>query len=217
MSIKSRTKHEVMKVHGITRFCHLNEPNKRFNPEFGSWECDLVMTDEETENLKNRLRPLYEEELKACAEENAGKEIKRADMPFKKDEDGMHVARIKLKAGGRRADGTIYKLGIALYDAKGSPLPKDVKVWGGSSVNVAFRPRFWFTPVAGFGVSLELAAVQVLKLANGGISDVAASAFGFTEEEGFAVNGGENLDTVFDNDAENNEQQQTEKISATDF
>lgn len=197
MSIKSRKKHPVIKVKGTAKYCHLNEPNKRFEPEFGTYSCDLVVDKDQAEMLKNTLRPLYEEELKQVQEEHQGKKIEQKEFPIKEDEGGFLV-KSKLKAGGRRRDGSEYSLSIALFDSHGKPLPEDVKVWGGSKVNLAFRPRFWYVPSQGFGVSFELQAVQVIELQNGGVSGVAADAFGFTSEEGYVANGGETLDQAFD-------------------
>lgn len=197
MSIKARKKHAIMKAKGVTKYCHLNEPNKKFDPEFGTYSCDLVIDKEQADQIKNTLRPLFEEELREVQEANAGKKITQREIPI--DEvDGGYLIKVKLKAGGRRRDGSEYHLSIALYDSAGKPLDQDVKVWGGSTVNVAFRPKFYYTAAVGFGVTFELQAVQVLKLAEGGVSGIAASAFGFTtEEEGF-VNGGENLEGGFD-------------------
>ena len=204
MSIKSRKKHPVIKVKGTAKYAHLNEPNKRFEPEFGTYSCDLVVDKDQAEMIKNTLRPLYEEELKQVQEENQGKKIEQKEFPIKEEEGGFLV-KSKLKAGGRRRDGSEYSLSIALFDASGKPLPADVKVWGGSKVNLAFRPRFWYTAMAGFGVSFDLQAVQVLELQNGGVSGVAADAFGFTSEEGYVANGGETLDQVFDAEEESEE------------
>jgi hypothetical protein len=206
MSIKSRKKHPVIKVKGTAKYAHLNEPNKRFEKEFGSYSCDLVIDKDQAEMIKNTLRPLYEEELKQVQEENQGKKIEQNDIPIN-ETDGGFLVKSKLKAGGRRVDdGSVYKLSIALFDASGKPLPKDVQVWGGSKVNIAFRPRFWYTAMAGFGVSFDLQAVQVLELNNGGVSGVAADAFGFTSEEGYVANGGETLDQVFDAEEDNSEE-----------
>jgi hypothetical protein len=204
MSIQSRKKHPVIKVKGTAKYAHLNEPNKRFEPEFGTYSCDLVIDKDQAEMLKNTLRPLYEEELKQVQEENQGKKIEQKEFPIKEEEGGFLV-KSKLKAGGRRRDGSEYSLSIALFDSQGKPLPEDVKVWGGSKVNLAFRPRFWYTAMAGFGVSFDLQAVQVLELQNGGVSGVAADAFGFTSEEGYVANGGETLDQVFDAEEESEE------------
>jgi hypothetical protein len=197
MSIQSRKKHPVIKVKGTAKYCHLNEPNKRFEPEFGSYSCDLIVSKEEAEMLQNTIRPLYEEELKQVQEQHAGKKIEQKGLPITETDEGTLV-KSKLKAGGRRKDGTTYSLSIALFDAQGKPLPEDVQVWGGSVVNMAVRPRFWYTAMAGFGVSFDLQAVQVLELKNGGVNGPSADAFGFTSEEGFIANGGETLDQVFD-------------------
>ena len=204
MSIKSRKKHPLIKINGIAKYCHLNAPNKRFEPEFGTYSCDLVIDKDQAEMLKNTLRPLYEEELKQVQEENQGKKIEQKEFPIKEEEGGFLV-KSKLKAGGRRRDGSEYSLSIALFDSQGKPLPEDVKVWGGSKVNLAFRPRFWYTAMAGFGVSFDLQAVQVIELQNGGVSGVAADAFGFTSEEGYVANGGETLDQAFDAEEESEE------------
>lgn len=196
--MRSRKKHAIMRLRGIGKYCHLNEPNKKFDSEFGEYSCDLVIPSDTIELLQQSIAPIYEEELSDLQKELDGKTIKKADMPFVDQDDGTHLVKIKLKAGGRRADGTVYKLGVALFDSANNPLPKDIKVWGGSEVNVAFRPVFYHSPLLGFGVRFELHAVQIIKLSEGGVSAMAATAFGFTEDEGFVVNGGENLDSTFD-------------------
>jgi hypothetical protein len=197
MSIKARKKHEIIKAKGVAKYCHLNEPNKKFDPEFGVYSCDLIIDKEQADAIKQKLRPLYEEELRETQEANPGKGITQREFPI--DEvDGGFLIKVKMKAGGRRRDGSEYHMSIALYDSQGKHLDPEVKVWGGSEVNVAFRPKFYYTAAVGFGVTFELQAVQVLKLGEGGVSSIAASAFGFTtEEEGF-VNGGENLEGGFD-------------------
>ena len=197
MALKSRTKHEIIKAKGVAKYCHLNEPNKKFDPEFGMYSCDLIIDKEQADAIKQQLRPLYEQELRATQEANPGKGITQREFPIE-EVDGGFLIKAKIKAGGRRKDGEVYHMSIALYDSQGKHLDPEVKVWGGSTVNVAFRPRFWYTASMGFGVTFDLQAVQVLQLGEGGVSSIAASAFGFTtEEEGF-VNGGENLEGGFD-------------------
>jgi len=197
MSIKARKKHEIIKAKGVAKYCHLNEPNKKFDPEFGVYSCDLIIDKEQADAIKANLRPLYEEELREAQEANPGKGITQREFPIE-EVDGGFLIKAKIKAGGRRKDGEVYHMSIALYDSQGKHLDPEVKVWGGSTVNVAFRPRFWYTASMGFGVTFDLQAVQVLQLGEGGVSSIAASAFGFTtEEEGF-VNGGENLEGGFD-------------------
>ena len=55
MSIKARKKHPVIKVKGTAKYAHLNEPNKRFEKEFGSYSCDLVIDKDQAEMIKNTL------------------------------------------------------------------------------------------------------------------------------------------------------------------
>lgn len=213
MSIKSRQKHDIIKIKGTAKYCHLNEPNKRFEPEYGTYSCDVIIDEKQAELIKNQIRPLYEQELQAVKEANPSKKkISERDLPLEEQEDGTWLAKVKLKAGGRRRDDTEYHLSIALYDSQGKPLPEDVQVWGGSKVNVAFRPKFYYVGSIGFGVSFELQAVQVIELATGGLSNRAAEAFGFTSEEGYVANGGETLDQVFDAE-ETSEEEETVKAN----
>ena len=196
MTVKARKKHDIIKAQGTARYAHLNEPNKRFD-EYGVWSCDLVIDDETKQGIVQKLKPIYEAELRDIMEANPGKKIEQKGLPFS-EVDGGHMLKAKLKAGGRRRDGTEYQLSIALFDSQGNKLPEDVQVWGGSKVNVAFRPKFWYVPSQGFGVTFELSAVQVIELSNGGVNSPSADAFGFTSEEGYIANGGENLDSAFD-------------------
>ena len=169
MALKARKKHEIIKAKGVAKYCHLNEPNKKFDPEFGVYSCDLIIDKEQADAIKQNLRPLYEEELREVQEANPGKGITQREIPIDEVEGG-HLIKVKLKAGGRRRDGSEYHMSIAMYDSAGKPLDKDVKVWGGSTVNVAFRPKFYYTAAVGFGVnplsckqykSLNLGKVEV--------------------------------------------------------
>ena len=200
MTVKARKKHDIIKAQGTARYAHLNEPNKRFD-EYGVYSCDLVIDDATKQGIVDKLKPIYEAELRDIMEANPGKKIEQKGLPFS-EVDGGHMLKTKLKAGGRRRDGTEYELSIALFDAAGKHLPEDVQVWGGSKVNVAFRPKFWYVPSQGFGVTFELSAVQVIELSNGGVSNIGADALGFTAEEGYVANGGEDLSGGFDAEEE---------------
>jgi len=200
MTVKARKKHDIIKAKGTARYAHLNEPNKRFD-EYGVYSCDLIVDDATKQGIVEKLKPIYEAELKAVMDDNPGKKIEQKGLPFT-EVDGGHMLKAKLKAGGRRRDGSEYELSIALFDSSGQPLPEDVQIWGGSKVNVAFRPKFWHVPSQGFGVTFELSAVQVIELNNGGVSTLGADAFGFTAEEGYVANGGEDLTGAFDAEEE---------------
>jgi len=128
MTVKARKKHDIIKAQGTARYAHLNEPNKRFD-EYGVWSCDLVIDEETKQGIVQKLKPIYEAELRDIMEANPGKKIEQKGLPFT-EVDGGHMLKAKLKAGGRRRDGTEYELSIALFDAAGNKLPEDVQVWG---------------------------------------------------------------------------------------
>ena len=192
----SRSASSKIILGGTTKFCALNEPNKRFKKKYGEYQCDVILTPEVADQVKKQLRPIYEQELKAKQDE-LGKEVKKAEIPIV-EKGGQIIIKTKLKGGVMTKADKEYLFSVALYDAQGKPLPKDVQVWGGSKVNAAFRPNFWYSAALGFGVSFELAAVQVLELANQQVSEQSAESFGFTAEEGYVANGGETFDSAFD-------------------
>ena len=199
MTVKARRKHDIIKVKGTARYAHLNEPDKKFDAEFGIYSCDLVIDAETKQGIVDKLKPIYEAELRDVMEQHPGKKIEQKGLPIKDIEDGKFMLHSKLKGGHKnRTTGQEWKFSVALFDAAGNPLPKDVQVWGGSKVNLAFRPNFYYVPAIGFGVRFEIQAVQVIELKNGGVNDVAADAFGFTAEEGYVANGGEDLTGAFD-------------------
>jgi len=199
MTVKARRKHDIIKARGIARYAHLNEPDKKFDQEYGVYSCDLVITAAGKQEIVNKIKPLYEQELKDVMDAHPGKKIEQKGLPIKDIEDGQFLLHSKLKGGHKnKVTGQEWIFSVALFDSTGKPLPEDVQVWGGSEVNLAFRPNFYYVPSIGFGVRFEIQAVQVIQLKNGGVGGVAAESFGFTEEEGYIANGGENLDQAFD-------------------
>jgi len=202
MSIKARTKHQIIKAKGTARYPHITEPYKKFEPEFGVYTCDVIIDKEQADAIKATLKPLYEQELKEAQEANPGKGITQRPFPIE-EVDGGYLVKTKMEGGGRiKVTGETYHRSMPVYDSKAKPLDKDVQVWSGSEVVVAFRPSFYNSPAIGFGVTFKLEAVQVIQLGEGGVSAKAASSFGFTEQEEGFVNGGENLEGGFDAEEE---------------
>ena len=159
----NRTKPDIIKFRGTAKYCWLTEPNKIHEKVYGTCVCDTIVPTDQAEKVKVKLLQMYEEEHKTRSEAE-GKELKRAGFLLEDVEGGV-LFRTKLKGGVKARDGKEYKFSVALFDAAGSPLPQDVQVWGGSEVIVAVTPYFWYTKLLGLGMTLELKAVQVLKLA----------------------------------------------------
>jgi hypothetical protein len=87
----------------------LNEPNKKFEPEFGVYSCDLIIDKEQADAIKQKLRPLYEEELRETQEQHPGKGITQREFPIDEVDVG-YMIKVKMKAGGRKMDGGVYHL-----------------------------------------------------------------------------------------------------------
>jgi hypothetical protein len=71
-----------------------------------------------------------------------------------------------------------------LFDAKGKPLSKDIKIGGGSKMKVSYEILPYYTAIAGAGISLRLKAVQVIDLveySSGGSGE----SYGFGKEDGY--------------------------------
>jgi hypothetical protein len=178
---------------GIAKYPYVNEPNTRFNP-MGEYTCQLVIPEETALKFKEQLDKIYEDEYKReCLLKN--KKLKKApNFPLAQDEDGDWVLRSKQPAKVESKAGKVYEFSVKIFDAQGKLC--DAKVGSGSSVKLAIEPRAWFTPALGFGITLNLKAVQVIELVEYG-GGGGASSFGFAAEEGYV---GEELKEVLTTD-----------------
>ena len=179
---------------GTARYPHVNKPNTTFDPD-GAYSCDIVVTEAEAKEFAAKI-----ETIRTAAHEmeerKTGKKIRLCEeFPVKETEDGQWIIRSKQKAKGKNyRTGEVFDFSIKLFDAQGKAC--DVEVGGGSKVKLALKPYTWFSPKFGFGISLQLKALQIIELVAPSASGAGASSFGFTsEEEGFS-SGGESLESV---------------------
>ena len=201
MAIKSRQREEAITTAiGTAQYPWVNTPSTKFVPE-GEYSCNIILTKEEGEAIIKKVEPILEKKQQEQAEES-GKKVKTYELPIQLEGD-TYVLKAKLKpVNGKRKDGTEFTRSLGLFDSKGNPWDRAVMIRGGSKVRLNVRPKTWFSPLLGAGVSLELLAVQVIELADGELSSQAAESFGFTEVEGGYVNGGETLDQALDAEEE---------------
>jgi hypothetical protein len=179
---------------GTARYPHVNKPNTTFDPD-GAYSCDIIVTEAEAKEFAAKVEAIRTE-AHEMEERKTGKKIRLCkEFPVKETEDGQWIIRSKQKAKGKNTrTGEVYEFNIKLFDAQGKAC--DVEVGGGSKVKMAIKPYTWYSPSLGFGVSLQLKALQIIELVAPSASGAGASAFGFTsEEEGFS-SGGESLETV---------------------
>ena len=201
MAIKSRQKEEAITTSvGTAQYPWVNTPSTKFVPE-GEYTCNIILTKQEGESIIKKIQPILEKKQLEQAEET-GKKVKTYDLPVQLEGD-TYILKAKMKpVNGKRKDGSDYTRSLGLFDSKGNPWDKEVIVRGGSKVRLNVRPKSWFSPLLGVGISLELLGVQVIELADGELSSQAAESFGFTEVEGGYVNGGETLDQALDAEEE---------------
>ena len=88
---------------------------------------------------------------------------------------------------------------VPIFDAEGTPLPKNLDVGNGSTVKVAFSLYPFNKTKAVQGLSLRLEAVQVLDLV-APVNSVDASSFGFEKEQGFEVETSSDDESPFNED-----------------
>lgn len=189
---------------GIGRYTWLNTPDTKFDDD-GVYRTELILTEEEWNAFKLEIKPLYEQALADEQVKQGKKKLKQHDSPILIDEEGNHVLKCKLKAGGERKDGTKYSLSVGRFDGNGKPLDKDVIIGGGSKIKLAIRPKFWYVSALGFGMTLEPHAVQVLELESIQAGAGSATTYGFTAVEGAYQQGGETFEETLDAETETKE------------
>jgi len=201
---------------GTARYPRLNTPDTTFEDE-GIYKCELLVTEEEAGALKKQLDALYKDAFAAKKAELGKKTLtKYAGEVIYQDDEGNWVIKTKRKAQITARDGTVHKRRIALFDSTGAPMAGEKIIGGGSTVKLCVRPKFWFVSALGFGLTLELIAVQVVDFVEYHPGVQTAASAGFTAVEGGYVHGGETfdgeLDKEEDGEAEDTEQPLTAKF-----
>ena len=152
---------------------HLNKPDVRFQKE-GVYKVTAELSKDDAQDLLKQI----EEGLKTAQAES--KSSKTANPPYKIDEDGNYQFNFKCKASGISKTGQTWEQRPKVFDSKGTPIPKETIVWGGTTMKVAYEIIPYSNNMLGSGVSLRLKAVQVHDLVSGG--GASADSYGFKEE-----------------------------------
>lgn len=191
MATNKREKQEKFTTpRGVLGHPWVQTPDTKFSDD-GRYSTKLSLAPDKAAPLMEQIDAQIDLSLAKAKQENPNKKnIKRIDAPYKVDEDtGNVVFSFSAKASGTIKKGPkagqTWERKVALFDAKGKPLSKKVRVGSGTEAKVSFEFNQYYVPKDGAGVSLRLCAVQVLNLVewtgNGGSAD----QFGFGEEEGY--------------------------------
>ena len=165
-------------IKGVTEvgkaiYPHLNKPDTRFQKE-GVYKVTLELS---PVNAKNLLKHI-DDGIKLATKDS--KSNKTAQLPYKTDENGNMQFNFKCKASGVSKTGQNWEQKPKVVDSKGTPISKDILVWGGTTMKVAYEIIPYSNNMLGSGVSLRLKAVQVHDLVSGG--GASADSYGFKEE-----------------------------------
>ena len=165
-------------IKGVTEvgkaiYPHLNKPDTRFQKE-GVYKVTLELS---PVNAKNLLKHI-DDGIKLATKDS--KSNKTAQLPYKTDENGNMQFNFKCKASGVSKTGQNWEQKLKVFDSKGTPISKDILVWGGTTMKVAYEIIPYSNNMLGSGVSLRLKAVQVHELVSGG--GASADSYGFKEE-----------------------------------
>lgn len=166
-------------IKGVTEvgkaiYPHLNKPDVRFQKE-GVYKVTLELS---PDNAKTLLKHI--DDGMALANKDS-KSNKTASPPYKKDEETGNIQfNFKCKASGVSKTGQNWEQKPKVFDSKGTPIAKDILVWGGTTMKVAYEIIPYSNNMLGSGVSLRLKAVQVHELVSGG--GASADSYGFKEE-----------------------------------
>lgn len=168
----------------------LGEPDTKFRPE-GVWSIKVVfpLADAKVAEMLERFEGAIAQaktEAKANTDYMAGlkkrkKTLSEADRSYIVDEDaGTVTVNFKMTASGTsKKTGKDWERKPAVFDKKGDPMDEKARVGGGSTVKVSYTFDPFYTAV-GYGCSIRLEAVQVLKLVEWGSGT--ANQYGFENE-----------------------------------
>lgn len=167
----------------IGQYARLVTPDTKFNAD-GEFKANhTVPYDKNTKAFIAKLEAAFDEAYKAECLSKGKKSLKRADVPWEIDEDeGTVTFKYKLKHTivSKKSQETI-KRRVKLYDAKGKLIPnvKSLRIGAGTIAKFAFQPYFWFSPSVGFGLQLQMEAVQIITLV-----EYESGGHDFAEEDG---------------------------------
>jgi len=202
MSNKRTKPTQIVTPFGRASWCALARPSDKFKAD-GEYSARVLLapgpdTDVLIQQLDELYESAYQENLAEVQKDKPRiQEIKRADKPYKQQEDpdtgeklpGFAVqarmgAIVRGKSPGKDAKGNVL-LGEKLYDRRPQVVdsknrPVRQEIGAGSVIRLAIDANPFFTAALGSGISLRLIGVQVKELVQIGMREA-----GFDEVEGF--------------------------------
>ena len=172
---------------GTFKFAWLNKADTKFNPA-GEYKTDLMVDEslmedliEKAENLRDTFFDAKVAELKEAGKGATAKKVTKLAV-FAEDEDpetgeptGKIRVRAKLKAHVEMPGGTSFTQKPELKDAKGNPLPVEVKIFSGSTGRLGLEIVPYFSAKdKQVGISCRLKVAQVKEIKQSSSFDMGA-------------------------------------------
>jgi hypothetical protein len=135
------------------------------------------------DGLNRQMGTKCKEDFPKYAKTMKLRKLAKPEMDSEDQPTGRMFVVFKQKAEAGKGDKK-FTFKVAVFDAKGKPLSKDIKIGAGTQVKVAFEvDATFYEKERDGGARLRLVAAQIVKLVEweGGT----AESFGFSEEEGF--------------------------------
>lgn len=166
---------------GFAQYPWVIEADTKFVKE-GQYHIQLDVPKTNAEDMINKLTEILDSEYNNLCKEK-GKKLNK--IPFF-DEIDDHTLQFKFKQNKviHRQDGQTNEVKIPLFDAKGKPIAKKIKLGNGSTIKVSYTVAPYYNATnKGVGLSLRLVAIQVIELVEYSAGN--AESYGFGEEEGY--------------------------------
>lgn len=174
---------------GTLVFPALKYADTKFD-ELGQYKGDLSVPLAEAEPLMKQLSGIFKA--------HTGKAPKKNDNVmwyFQTDDEGEEtgnvIFKIRVKNRISKKTGEKWDRRPKLFSADLKPI--DVNPWGGSRAIVSFDVYEWDAG-GKKGVSLQIVAVQIIELIEGGSGGPSASSFGFDKKDGYVAPDTEGLE-----------------------
>jgi hypothetical protein len=196
MAEKKQKKVRYITPKGVAEWPRLNSPdfgNAEFPTPDGVYKVDLRMSMADAQPMIDKLQPQLDAWVEKVKDErkkdpkNKGKKLDALKVnPLYRecvDDDGNDtgeiVMRFKMKASGKKKDGSPWAMRPDLFDAKGREFDVEKLIYGGSILKVAFTVQEYYKAASGAGLSLRLEGAQVIKLVSNTRN---AGTYGFGDE-----------------------------------
>lgn len=169
-------------------------PNTKFNSD-GEYQLTLILDGEKAEKLIAKINAVVDEKFNAVYNEASAKVRKnlKKQYPYapeyivneEGEEEETGRTEFKFKRAAKVASkktGKTYEFRVDVFDKFNRKLAENTQVWSGSTGIVNYSMRDYYIPATGLvGVKLQLNAVQIKTLVQGGGGT--ADAYGFVAEE----------------------------------